>query len=91
MPTYRVQILKADRHGMQKERDAEAEKYFKDTVAPKVGLNGGGGCRKATVDQDIEIGDIAFVDMNKKPKSIRMINSWFHDGLGGGPSQALCF
>ena len=52
-------------------------------------MSGGGSCRKATVDRDIDIGKIAFVDMNKKLESIRMINSWFHDGLAGLRTASL--
>ncbi len=74
---------------LQDHQDEEAGKYFQESVAPTVGLMGGGGCRKATVDQDIDIGTIAFVDMNKKPERIHMLNSWFHDGLAGTSSTSL--
>lgn len=75
--------------GVQEDRDEEATKYFNETLAPEMQILPGAVARRATVDQDIDIGKVAFVDIGWKPKSMRFINSWLHDGLAGtGPQRS---
>ncbi|KAK9845119.1 hypothetical protein WJX74_010776 [Apatococcus lobatus] len=66
------------------ERDEEAIKYFNENLAPEMGILPGSTSRRATVDNDIDIGKVAFVDIGWKPSSMRFVNSWFHDGLADG-------